>query len=129
MTRRDALKTFLEVPLLGTWDIDACACVLVRYESPSVGTAMEVLYAWERDKHIVLWVDSETTLSPWLQYHVSEIQYSLENAVKGCKRAVNLALQNQRESALRREQFFYRGVQPCGSGTEGAAGTAGEAQR
>jgi nucleoside 2-deoxyribosyltransferase len=29
-------------------DIDGCGAVLVKFDGPSVGTSMEVLYAWER---------------------------------------------------------------------------------
>ena len=50
-------------------DIDACDALLVMYEKPSVGTAMEILYGWERGKKIVLVHPTATVLSPWLLYH------------------------------------------------------------
>lgn len=50
-------------------DIDSSDVVLVYYFKPSVGTSMEVLYAWERNKKVVLVNLSNAQLSPWLIYH------------------------------------------------------------
>jgi nucleoside 2-deoxyribosyltransferase len=61
-------------------DIDASTCVLVYYEQPSVGTSMEVLYAWERGKPVVI-VTEQQYLSPWLVYHAAHIVRSLGEAV------------------------------------------------
>ena len=59
--------------------IDASDIVLVNHVKPSVGTAMEVLYAWERNKHVVI-VSPNKEISPWLIYHSHEICDSLADA-------------------------------------------------
>lgn len=50
-------------------DIDQCEFLLVNYAKPSVGTSMEILYAWERHKWIFIVAAPGTPLSPWLRYH------------------------------------------------------------
>jgi nucleoside 2-deoxyribosyltransferase len=54
-------------------DIDTCNSLLVNYDRPSVGTSMEIFYAWERGKYIVVVAKAGTVISPWLRYHSSEI--------------------------------------------------------
>lgn len=61
-------------------DIDGCDALLVWHERPSVGTAMEVLYAWERGKRVVVIDRSGWPLSPWLVYHAHAVTTSLELA-------------------------------------------------
>lgn len=62
-------------------DIDECDALLVYYDKPSVGTSMEILYAWERKRPIVLVDVSDKPLSPWLIYHVTVIKGSLAEAI------------------------------------------------
>ncbi len=62
-------------------DIDSCDALLVYFEKPSVGTSMEVLYAWERQKPVILIDYSGRPLSPWLLYHSSIVCRSIEEAV------------------------------------------------
>lgn len=53
-------------------DIMACDAVLVWYEAPSVGTSMEILFAWEQHKPLVLMNISgqpDHMLSYWIRYH------------------------------------------------------------
>lgn len=61
-------------------DIDNCQALLVNYVKPSVGTSMEMLYAWERGKPIVVVTDKHTSLSPWLRYHSTFITDSFTHA-------------------------------------------------
>jgi hypothetical protein len=61
-------------------DIDACDFLLVNYMGPSVGTSMEILYAWERGKAVILVTSPGTVLSPWLLYHKHKLFFSLEDA-------------------------------------------------
>ncbi len=63
-------------------DIDACNIVLVNFVKPSVGTSMEVLYAWERGKKVILVAPCETVVSPWLVYHSHKVFHSVAEAVK-----------------------------------------------
>lgn len=60
-------------------DIDAASAVLAYCPTPSVGTSMEVLYAWLHGKHVVAVVPEGTPVSPWLAYH-STVVPSLERA-------------------------------------------------
>jgi nucleoside 2-deoxyribosyltransferase len=64
--------------------IDSCDVVLVYHDRPSVGTSMEVLYAWERDIQVVA-VCPEEKVSPWLLYHAHKICTSLEEATQYIK--------------------------------------------
>ena len=50
-------------------DIESCDWVLVYYDRPSVGTAMEVLYANQHHKGVVIVDVSAKPLSPWMSYH------------------------------------------------------------
>lgn len=73
----DCVKEIVE---LDKKDIDGCEALLVNYDKPSVGTSMEVLYAWEKGKYIVVVCKEGTKLSPWLKYHSSEIVHSFQEA-------------------------------------------------
>jgi hypothetical protein len=59
-------------------DIDASQILVVNYDKPSVGTSMEVLYAWERDKEVFIIAAPGTRISPWLRYHSLAVFESLE---------------------------------------------------
>ena len=61
--------------------IDDCDILLVNHLKPSVGTSMEILYAWERNKNIVI-ISNKQEVSPWLKYHSNKICPSLNDAVK-----------------------------------------------
>jgi nucleoside 2-deoxyribosyltransferase len=64
-------------------DIDQSDILLINYDRPSVGTSMEILYAWERGKKIIV-VAPPTAgfrISPWLKYHSHRIFFSFENAL------------------------------------------------
>lgn len=61
-------------------DINSVDCILCIYEKPSVGTSMEILYAWEHKKPVFLVNISEKPLSPWLIYHSSEVFKNIKEA-------------------------------------------------
>ncbi len=63
-------------------DIDACDTLLVNFVRPSVGTSMEVLYAWERGKHVVLVAPHGVIVSPWLVFHSHHVFHSVDDAVR-----------------------------------------------
>lgn len=63
-------------------DIDNSTHVLVSYDKPSVGTSMEILYAWERNKSVYVVTSPENKLSPWLIYHSTNIFYSFDDAIQ-----------------------------------------------
>ncbi len=62
-------------------DIDASDVVLVNFIKPSVGTSMEVLYAWERGKTVILVTPQSVVISPWLVYHSHHVFHAVEDAV------------------------------------------------
>lgn len=63
-------------------DIDHCGGLLVNCTfGPSYGTAMEILYAWQQKKLIVVLYDATKPVSPWLRYHSTRLITSLEEAV------------------------------------------------
>lgn len=66
-------------------DIDAADFVLVRADSPSWGTAMEVRHAFVTGKKIVAFTDVER-ISPWLRYHTHAIYDSVQRA---CMAVIN----------------------------------------
>lgn len=62
-------------------DIDQSTHILVNYVKPSVGTSMEVLYAYERKKPVIVVAALGTKFSPWLVYHSKKICSSFEDAL------------------------------------------------
>lgn len=71
--------------------IDDADAVLVGWQRcPSVGTPMEILYAYQQGLPIVVWHDPDTAaagapdtgeLSPWLTYHATEVVGQAATAV------------------------------------------------
>ena len=56
------------------------ADVLLAYvQKPSVGTSMEVLYAWEHGKRVL--VVAPDAVSPWLRYHSEAVFSTLDDAL------------------------------------------------
>ena len=81
---------YREIVELDKRDVRESDAVLVNYSKPSIGTAMEILYAWEIGKPVVLWVDLADAdlapLSPWLRYHSTTIVYTFEDAMRAVAR-------------------------------------------
>jgi nucleoside 2-deoxyribosyltransferase len=75
-------ESFREIVELDKIDVASCDVVLVYFDKPSVGTSMEMLYAWERGKRIVLVDRSAAPLSPWLRYHSHAVFKSLDEAME-----------------------------------------------
>lgn len=61
--------------------IESADALLVMFERPSVGTSMEILWAWLDFKPVVLVDRSSGPLSPWLLAHVTATARSLEDGV------------------------------------------------
>lgn len=72
--------------------VEASDAVLVGYEDvKSIGTPMEVMYAYDRDKPVGIWIRDETDaeeLSPWYRHHASAVTNSLPMAIGHLKRKV-----------------------------------------
>ena len=62
-------------------DIDACDVVIASCPRPSYGTAMEILYAWEVGKPVVVMHPEGSAVSPWLRYHSVAVVGSVSGAV------------------------------------------------
>jgi nucleoside 2-deoxyribosyltransferase len=69
-----------EIVELDKQDIDSCDVLLMNCPKPSVGTSMEILYGWNRGKHVVSVIPPGSTPSPWLVYHSHDVRYSLTDA-------------------------------------------------
>ena len=61
--------------------IDGCSIVLANCWRPSVGTSMEILYAWERGK-LVVSVAPREQMSAWIVAHSHFLFHTLAEAVK-----------------------------------------------
>lgn len=61
-------------------DIDSADILLVNHVKPSVGTSMEILYAWERKKEIYI-ISPSNENSPWLIYHSTKIFHSINEVI------------------------------------------------
>lgn len=70
-----------EIVELDKIDVMNSDVLLVNYDKPSVGTSMEVLYAFERAKLVVVVCRPETSLSPWLRYHAHKVAHSFDEAI------------------------------------------------
>lgn len=70
-----------EVVQLDKRDINKADVVFVNATKKSVGTSMEVLYAWEKKKIVVCVVPEDEPLSPWIVYHSTKLCHSLDDAI------------------------------------------------
>ena len=62
-------------------DIRRSDALLVYYSRPSVGTSMEIMYAKEMGKPVVIVNASGGPLSPWHYYHMDAVAPSVEKAL------------------------------------------------
>lgn len=70
-------EDYREIVDLDKRDIRNADVVLVNYDKPSVGTSMEIMYAWERGIPIIVWIRTDERVSPWLRYHSTAFVSSL----------------------------------------------------
>jgi nucleoside 2-deoxyribosyltransferase len=75
------LKKYKEIVELDKEYIRKSNVVLVRYVKPSVGTSMEIFYAFTIGIPVVVWTNENVTISPWLMYHSNHIAYDLETSL------------------------------------------------
>ena len=78
-------ETAIEIVENDKKDIDDSDVILVYHDRPSVGTSMEVLYAFERDMFVLTIACTGKPLSPWILYHSTKIVKSLEEAIEVLK--------------------------------------------
>lgn len=77
-----------EIVVLDKKDVRNSDVILVNYIKPSVGTAMEVFYAWTLGKPVVVWCESGASLSPWMVYHSTITVNTIDAAVDACLRSI-----------------------------------------
>ena len=85
--RGKELESVNEIVQLDKIDVDKCDIVLANCPKPSVGTSMEILYAWERNKPVLVVVPKDGPISPWLRYHSTKILHSFDEAVNWIKQS------------------------------------------
>ena len=71
-----------EIVLLDKKDVEDADIIIVNYNAPSIGTAMEVLYAHQLNKIILAFTNlPEESQSPWMQYHCTRIFKSVDETI------------------------------------------------
>lgn len=80
-------ESYREIVDLDKRDIRVCDVVVVNYIKPSVGTSMEMFFAWTLGKPIIIWCNEDISLSPWLRYHSTAIFHNYSDVVNAIKRA------------------------------------------
>jgi nucleoside 2-deoxyribosyltransferase len=78
-------EDYREIVDLDKQDVRSVDYLVVMYTQPSVGTAMEILYAWTIGKPVVVINESNKPLSPWLRYHATAIVRTKELALNKLK--------------------------------------------
>jgi nucleoside 2-deoxyribosyltransferase len=73
--------TYREIVDLDKRDVRDADIILVNYDKPSVGTSMEVFYAWTLGKPVIVWCRPDAVISPWLRYHSTAIVHSKDAAL------------------------------------------------
>lgn len=73
---------YREIVDLDKRDIRGVDVVVVMYVKPSVGTSMEVFYAWTLGIPVIVIDESGKPLSPWMTYHSTAVVKSKEEAAK-----------------------------------------------
>lgn len=75
------LTAYREIVDLDKRDIRMSDVVLVNYVKPSVGTSMEMFYAWTLGIPVIVIADPAASISPWLRYHSASIVHTVADAV------------------------------------------------
>jgi len=75
-------EAFREIVELDKIDVASSDVILVNYDKPSVGTSMEVLYAWQLGKRVIVVMREDAVVSPWLRYHATNLVHSFDAAIR-----------------------------------------------
>ena len=62
--------------------IDKSDFVVAHCDRPSVGTSMEIFYAWNQGKSVYTYIPPGVPISPWISYHSELVYDSLEELQK-----------------------------------------------
>ncbi len=74
-------ESYREIVELDKRDVEASDVVLVNYDKPSVGTSMEILWAWLKETPVIVVARRDAVISPWLRYHSTKIVHSFDDAI------------------------------------------------
>lgn len=61
-------------------DIEMSDVLLVLYSKISVGTSMEIMLAWQKQKRVIIVAPEGMVLSPWICYHSHKIFHDMREA-------------------------------------------------
>lgn len=75
-------EAYREIVELDKIDVAEADIILVNYDKPSVGTSMEILYAWQLGKRVIVVCPETAVISPWLRYHAHHIVHHFDDALK-----------------------------------------------
>ena len=81
-------EDYREIVDLDKRDVRRCDVVLVNYVKPSVGTSMEVFYAWTLGKPVIVWCLPDASISPWLRYHSTNFVHNIDDALEAIGRCM-----------------------------------------
>jgi len=74
-------ESFVDIVEGDKSDIDKCDVFFAYCWQPSYGTAMEILYAFIEERISIAVVPEGKPVSPWVQYHVTDVYRTLEAAL------------------------------------------------
>lgn len=77
-----------EIVQLDKIDIDNSDVVIAYCPKPSVGTSMEIFYAWINNIPVVCVVPFGSPISPWLKYHSTTIVRDFDDALEWIKEKI-----------------------------------------
>lgn len=75
-------ESYREIVELDKRDIRSVDIVVVMFIKPSVGTSMEVLFAFTEGIPVIVIDESAKPVSPWLRYHTTAIVSSKAECVE-----------------------------------------------
>ena len=81
-------EDYREIVELDKRDVRSCDVVLVNYVKPSVGSSMEIYYAWSIGKPVITWCRSDISISPWLRYHSTTFVHNIDEAIEAIGRCM-----------------------------------------
>lgn len=76
------LLDYREIVELDKLEVASADCLVVYYSKPSVGTSMEVLFAWGIGIPVLVINAQANPLSPWLMYHSTAVVESIDCAIE-----------------------------------------------
>ncbi len=81
----ESMETAIEIVEKDKEDVDNSDVIFVFHNKPSVGTSMEILYAFEKGKYVLTVHATGMPLSPWILYHSSMVVKTIEEATEVLK--------------------------------------------